>query len=76
VPNLAETAAFSHLSAKRHLSRNPSIFEMARDRARSNAIERLLKVHCIKRGFGADFEEFGSPIQTTAEPCPDTIPYQ
>ncbi|MCC8969765.1 S8 family peptidase [Bradyrhizobium brasilense] len=43
------------------LSRNPSVFEMARDRARSDAIERQLQVHCIKRGFGADFEGFGMP---------------
>lgn len=46
------------------LSRNPSIFEMARDYARSDAIERLLQVHCTKRGFGADFEGFGMPDPT------------
>jgi hypothetical protein len=37
---------------------------MARTRARSDAIERLLLTHCVKRGFGAVFEGFGLPDPT------------
>jgi subtilisin len=43
------------------LSRDPVLFGMARTRARSDAIERLLLTSCVKRGFGAVFEGFGLP---------------
>jgi len=43
------------------LSRNAAIFEMTRDRARSDAIERLLQISCTRRGFGEEFEGFGLP---------------
>ncbi|MGW5840027.1 S8 family serine peptidase [Methylorubrum extorquens] len=43
------------------LSREPAIVEMDRVRARSDAIERLLLLHCTKRGFGQEFEGFGMP---------------
>jgi subtilisin len=46
------------------LSRDPVVFGMARTRARSDAIERLLLTHCVKRGFGAVFEGFGLPDPT------------
>jgi len=46
------------------LSRDPVIFGMARTRARSDAIERLLLATCVKRGFGAVFEGFGLPDPT------------
>jgi subtilisin len=43
------------------LSRDPVVFGMARTRARSDSIERLLLTNCVKRGFGAVFEGFGLP---------------
>jgi subtilisin len=43
------------------LSRDPVVFGMARTRARSDAIERLLLTSCVRRGFGAVFEGFGLP---------------
>ena len=43
------------------LSRDPVVFGMARTRARSDAIERLLLTTCVKRGFGVVFEGFGLP---------------
>jgi subtilisin family serine protease len=43
------------------LSQNAAIFGMARDRARSDAIERLLQTNCTKRGFGLLYEAFGLP---------------
>jgi subtilisin len=46
------------------LSRDPVIFGMARTRARSDAMERLLLATCVKRGFGAVFEGFGLPDPT------------
>ena len=43
------------------LSRNPAIFEMPRNRTRSEAIERLLLSRCIRRGFGIASEGHGMP---------------
>ncbi|MDA8586767.1 S8 family serine peptidase [Rhodobacteraceae bacterium] len=43
------------------LSQNQSIFDMPRDRARSEAIERMLQSNCIRRGFGQSFEGYGLP---------------
>jgi subtilisin len=43
------------------LSRNPDIYQMRRDRARSDAIERLLLDNCVPRGFGPEFEGAGLP---------------
>ena len=43
------------------LSRDPNIYKMRRDRARSDAIERLLLDNCIPRGFGPEFEGAGLP---------------
>ena len=44
------------------LSLDPVIFGMPRDRARSNAIERLLLTNCTRHGFGTNFEGFGRPL--------------
>jgi len=46
------------------LSRDPVVYGMARTRARSDAIERLLLTNCVRRGFGAVFEGFGLPDPT------------
>jgi subtilisin len=43
------------------LSRNPAVFQMRRDRARSDAMERLLLENCTRRGFGPEFEGAGLP---------------
>jgi subtilisin len=43
------------------LSQNPNIYNMPRNRARSDAIEQLLLKNCIKRGFGPKFEGHGMP---------------
>ena len=43
------------------LSQNPGIYNMPRNRARSDAIEQLLLVNCIKRGFGPKYEGHGMP---------------
>ena len=43
------------------LSLAPTILAMARDRARSDAIEDLLQTNCIRRGFGRDYEGYGLP---------------
>jgi subtilisin family serine protease len=43
------------------LSRDPAVFALARDRARSDAIEKLLQSHGAKRGFGLVFEGYGLP---------------
>lgn len=43
------------------LSRDPAVFGMARDAARSAAIEQLLKTSCSLRGFGPTFEGAGLP---------------
>ena len=43
------------------LSQNPAVFGMPRDRARSNAIRNLLQMNCVKFGFGAIYEGFGTP---------------
>jgi subtilisin len=43
------------------LSQNRDIYKMPRNRARSDAIEKLLLVNCIKRGFGPEYEGFGMP---------------
>jgi subtilisin len=43
------------------LSRNPAIYNMARNSARSDAIEQLLIANCVRRGFGPTFEGHGMP---------------
>jgi hypothetical protein len=43
------------------LSRNPDIYQMHRDRARSDAMKRLLLDNCVQRGFGPEFEGAGLP---------------
>jgi subtilisin len=43
------------------LSRDPVVHAMARNRTRSDQIERLLLTSCVKRGFGQRFEGFGLP---------------
>jgi len=43
------------------LSRNPGVYAMTRDRARSDAIERLLQSHCVLRQFGMVYEGHGLP---------------
>jgi subtilisin family serine protease len=43
------------------LSRNPAIYGMKRDAARSEAIEKLLFANCVKRGFGPKYEGHGMP---------------
>lgn len=43
------------------LSRDPAIRAMPRDRYRSDAIERLLQSHCVRRGFGSTYEGYGLP---------------
>ena len=46
------------------LSRNPNICGMPRDRARSDAIEKVLLANCIRRGFGMNYEGYGMPDPT------------
>ncbi len=46
------------------LSRDPVVFGMPRDRARSDTIERLLLSNCVRRNFGMQFEGFGLPDPT------------
>jgi subtilisin len=43
------------------LSRDSSIFNMSRNRARSDAIEKLLQSNCTRRGFGPTYEGYGFP---------------
>jgi len=43
------------------LSRNPNIYNMPRNRARSDAIEQLLFNNCTTRGFGPKYEGRGMP---------------
>ena len=43
------------------LSRHPAIYAMPRDRARSDAIERILLMSCNRRGFGQVSEGYGMP---------------
>lgn len=43
------------------LSQNPNIYNMPRNRARSDAIEKLLLTNCVKRGFGMAYEGYGMP---------------
>ncbi len=43
------------------LSQNPAVFGMARDAARSAAIEKLLQTACTRRGLGLIFEGYGLP---------------
>jgi subtilisin len=43
------------------LSRDPVVFGMARTRARSDAIEKLLQTNCVRRNFGAVYEGYGMP---------------
>ncbi|MGD9545087.1 MAG: S8 family serine peptidase [Methylocystis sp.] len=42
-------------------SQSPDVWRMPRDRARSDAIERLLQTNCARRGFGLNFEGYGMP---------------
>ena len=46
------------------LSRNPHIYVMPRNRARSDALATLLQGACRTRGFGSDFEGHGLPDPT------------
>ncbi len=43
------------------LSQRPNIYNMPRNRARSDAIEKLLFDNCVKRGFGPTYEGHGMP---------------
>lgn len=43
------------------LSRDRALFRQKRDRARAEAIEKLLRASCVAHGFGADFEGGGRP---------------
>ena len=43
------------------LSQYPAIISMKRDRARSDAIEKLIQTNCVRRGFGTTFEGYGLP---------------
>ena len=43
------------------LSQDPAIYGMPRNRARSDAIEKLLLAHCSRRGFGTMYEGYGMP---------------
>jgi subtilisin len=43
------------------LSQNSMIHNMARNRARSDAIERMLQTQCVRRGFGSVCEGYGLP---------------
>jgi subtilisin family serine protease len=43
------------------LSRRPQIYSMPRNRARSDALEGLVRSSCRRRGFGTDFEGHGLP---------------
>ncbi len=47
------------------LSQSPEVWRMPRDRARSDAIERLLQTNCARRGFGLNFEGYGMPQSPT-----------
>jgi subtilisin len=43
------------------LSRDATVFGLPRDKARSDAIERMLQTNCVRRGFGATYEGYGLP---------------
>ena len=43
------------------LSQRPDIYNMPRNRARSDAIVELLITNCVKRGFGKEYEGYGMP---------------
>lgn len=43
------------------LSQDLAVFGMPRDVTRAMAIEKLLQMNCIRRGFGSQFEGFGLP---------------
>jgi subtilisin len=43
------------------LSRDPATYSMRRDRSRSDAIERLLQAHAVRRQFGSVYEGYGLP---------------
>jgi hypothetical protein len=46
------------------LSQAGAVYSMARDKNRSNAIERLLQQNCIRQGFGIVYEGYGLPDPT------------
>ena len=46
------------------LSQNTAIYGMSRDRARSDAIEKMLLASCTRRGFGMMYEGYGMPDPT------------
>ncbi|MEQ8882308.1 MAG: S8 family serine peptidase [Cyclobacteriaceae bacterium] len=46
------------------LSNDMNIYQLNRDRGRSNAIEQLLQSNCDKRGFGLQYEGYGMPDPT------------
>lgn len=43
------------------LSNDPVIYSMSRNRSRSDAIERLLQSHAVRRQFGTVYEGYGLP---------------
>lgn len=43
------------------LSRDAAVLGMARQRSRSDAIEKLLQTNCVRRSFGAVYEGYGLP---------------
>ena len=43
------------------LSRDTLVYNMPRDRSRSDVIEQLLQASCVRRGFGMNFEGYGLP---------------
>jgi subtilisin family serine protease len=47
------------------LSQDSVVYGMPRDRARSDALEKLLQSSCVKRGFGAIYEGYGLPDPAT-----------
>jgi subtilisin family serine protease len=47
------------------LSQDTVVYGMPRNRARSDAIEKLLQSNCVNRGFGAIYEGYGLPDPAT-----------
>jgi subtilisin len=47
------------------LSQDTTVFGMTRNRARSDAIEKLLQANCVGRGFGQIYEGYGLPDPAT-----------
>jgi len=47
------------------LSQDQSIYQMTRDRTRSDTILQLLQTNCVQRGFGLTYEGYGLPDTAT-----------